>query len=155
MDFPEKVEGPWLMMAVLCEKVIEDKSGILSLIGIIDRITLTASGEGAPARMPPTGINLTAVIGFKSGFVPRGQYKIGIQPVSPSGKKLPMLSLPILLEGDDRGANCIIQFGANIAEAGLYWFDVFFEDRMVTRIPLRIVYEAISLGEPPQPPMAE
>jgi hypothetical protein len=143
----EHVEGPWLSLAALCEKVIEDKEGKLSLIGILDRITITASGGGAPDRMPPTNLQITAVVSLKSGFA-KGKFAVGLRPVNPSGVQAPTLTMPILLEGDDRGANVILVVNAQVTEEGLYWFDVLLEQRVISRIPLRILYQRTSLGGP-------
>lgn len=154
MESGEKVEGPWLSLAVICEKVIEDKENRLSLIGLMDRITFAAAGPEAPAQMPPVTISLMVVVGFKSGFA-RGSYMVGMQPVSPSGKRGPLLSTQLLFEGEDRGANFISQVMANLTEPGLHWFDIMLENRVVTRIPLRIVYQSVSMGPSVPPAMTE
>lgn len=65
--------GPYLAMALLCEKVLREADGVLSLIRIVDRITVSFSGPDAPVQMPPAPVNLTLVVGFKSGFA-RGPY---------------------------------------------------------------------------------
>jgi hypothetical protein len=152
MESLEKVEGPWLLVAVLCEKVIEDKGGQLSLIGIIDRIVLAVSGPDTPPQMPPFTVQLNAVVKFASGFV-RGNLSVGLQPVSPSGVRGPMISGQMLFEGEDRGVHFISQVTANLTESGLYWFDVLVEGRTVSRIPLRIVYQAVSTGTVQPPPI--
>ena len=140
--------GPWLALAVLCEKAIEDKEGRLHLIGILDRLIFTASGDNAPEAMPATVVQVTAVISFKSGFA-KGRYTVGLRPVDPSGLQAQTLTVPILLEGDDRGANVILGVNAQVAEEGLYWFDVLLEQRIVSRIPLRVLYQRTSYGPRP------
>ena len=52
--------GPYLITAAFCEQVIEDKSGVLSLIRIVDRMYITAQGPNAPDEMPPAA-NLPAI----------------------------------------------------------------------------------------------
>lgn len=59
--------GPFLAVAVLCEKVLEEKDGVLSAIRMVDRIVQTAIGPAAPEEMPPVPVNLTALVCFKSG----------------------------------------------------------------------------------------
>ena len=140
--------GPWLALAVICERVIEDKEGKLHLIGILDRLVYTASGESAPEKMPPTAVQVTAVISLKSGFA-KGRYTVGLRPVNPSGVQAPTLTVPVLLEGDDRGANVILGVNAQLSEEGLYWFDVLLEQRVVSRIPLRVLYQHASYGPRP------
>ncbi len=40
--------GPYLIAALLCEKVLQEKDGIISVIRMIDRITLTVNALDAP-----------------------------------------------------------------------------------------------------------
>lgn len=44
-------EGPYIQMAAFCQQVIEDKTGVLSLIHVIDTLTHTAAGPDAPDEM--------------------------------------------------------------------------------------------------------
>lgn len=138
-------DGPYLQVAVLCEKVLQEKDGVLSAIRIVDRIVMTASGVGAPQQMPPVPISLTALLVFKSGSA-RGNHQVKIRPTLPSGRILQEISLPMLLEGDDRGVNLIANIGLQAREEGLYWFDIVVDDELATRIPLRIVYQRITQG---------
>lgn len=131
-------------MAVLCETVIEGKDGVLSLIRIIDRTTVTASGPNAPEKMPPTPINAWLVLGFKAGFV-KGSYPVKIKPSDPDGKPLPEVTVPMQLEGDDRGQNVVLQVNMVAEQEGLYWFSIVLGDRLITRIPFRLVYQQISI----------
>src|SRR4051812_12789274 len=97
--------GPHLGLAVLCEKGIEDKEGVLSLIRVVDQITQTATGPDAPEQMPPFILgNLTMVITLKADKA-RGRYGLKIRPEDPSGIHLPAVELPIHLEGGNRGVN--------------------------------------------------
>lgn len=74
----------------------------MSMIRIVDRINLSVSGRDTPEDMPAAIVNLTLVLGFKSGFV-RGPYSVRVKALSPSQQVLITLELPMLLEGDDRG----------------------------------------------------
>ena len=148
MTIERETGGPWLATAILCEKVLEDKDGVLSVIRIVDRFFFTVAGPSAPQKMPPSPIQLTALLSFKSGFA-KGSFTVKLVPTTPSHVRMPEHSVPILLEGDDRGANVIINLGMMIKEDGLYWFDVLLDDRLVTRMPLRVVYQRLSMTPPP------
>jgi len=132
--------GPYLAMAVLCEKVLDEKDGVLSAIRIVDRMVYAAHGPDAPQEMPPVPVNIQALISFKSGQV-RGEYIVKIKSNDP--EKLEV-SMPIRLEGDERGANVILNLGFTAKKEGLFWFDVFLGDKLITRIPLRLVYQKVS-----------
>lgn len=103
----EQFGGPYLAVATFCENVIEDKQGTLSLIRLIDRMTLTTSGPDAPEKMPPVPLRTTMVLAFKSGFA-KGSHRVRVEPTNPDGQPLPEVTLPMQLEGDDRGANLIL-----------------------------------------------
>jgi hypothetical protein len=57
-------------------------------------------------------------------------------------------ALPVLLEGEERGVNLLLGVAFQAEQEGLYWFNVFFGDRevLLTRVPLRIVYQPQRLG---------
>lgn len=133
--------GPFVQVAALCESVIEDTTGVLSLIRIVDRLTHTQVGHDVPDQMPPLPVNLSLVVTLKSGDA-RGRHSLVIRPEAPSGERLPEMSAPVLLEGEDRGVNFVGQLGLQLDQEGLYWFDILLNgDQMLTRVPLRLVYQ--------------
>jgi hypothetical protein len=128
---------PHLSLAVLCEKVLREADGVISAIRIVDRLNIA----GPTDEMPPTTANLTLLIGFKSGFM-RGAARVKISPVTPAGQPLPTVEFPVYFEGDDdRGVVIAAAMVFVLSESGLYWFDVALLDEVVTRIPLRVVYQ--------------
>lgn len=134
--------GPYLVAALLCEKVLQEKDETISIIRMIDRITLTISALGSPETIPSTTINLSALIALKSGSA-RGRGTVKLRVELPSGLKLPDQLLPVLFEGDDRGVNLIVAINMIIDQEGIYWFDVLLDERLLTRVPLRILYQRI------------
>lgn len=141
---PEETGGPYLSAALLCDTVLEDKSGTLSLIRIVDRLNVSPP-PGAPERMPPTPFNTHLVVSFKSGMA-RGQYTLRITITSPSGAEATHLTLPVLFEGEDRGVNAVVRLEMVLEEYGLFWFGVYLNDVPFTRIPLRVVYHRIGIA---------
>ena len=136
--------GPHVVLAVFCEKVLEEATGVLSLIRIVDRVTITPPAN-APAAMPPTRLTVNLVIGFKADMA-RGRATLTLRPQKPSGVYLPELGFPIFFEGQERGANLIVNLDIDLDEEGLYWFDIVLDDRLVTRMPLRVLYQPMSVG---------
>jgi Family of unknown function (DUF6941) len=134
--------GPYLVAALLCEKVLQEKDETISVIRMIDRITLTVSAPSSPETIPSTIINLSALISLKSGSA-KGKGIVILRVETPSGLKLPDQLLPVLFEGDDRGVNLIVAFNMVIDQEGVYWFDVLLEEQLLTRVPLRILYQRI------------
>ena len=139
--------GPYLNMAFICERVLQERDGVISAIRIIDRLTHAIPG-GDVDVMAPFPYQFTLLLGFKSGEA-LGNYQISIQPIRPEGnEKMAAAVYTVNFETPaDRGvgicANMQIQFDV----PGLWWFDVYLTElsglkliRRVTRIPLRIVY---------------
>jgi hypothetical protein len=111
----------------------------------VDRVTQSAQGPDAPEEMPPANILLTLLLSFKSGEA-RGRHTVMLRPEDPAGHQLEPMELPLHLEGEDRGANLVIQMGFVAEHEGLYWIDVFLDSDRCTRIPLRVVYEPMRAG---------
>jgi hypothetical protein len=138
---PASRSGPHVSLAVICEKVLTEQDGVISVIRVIDRIINTVAGLDVPEQMPPMDLAFVLVVTLKSDAA-RGRHTVKLRPETPSGHQLPEHEIPILFEGEDRGTNIIVNFGIRVEEEGLYWFDVFLDDnQLLTRIPLRIVYQ--------------
>jgi hypothetical protein len=97
--------GPFLTAAAICERVLQERDGVLSAIRIVDRITLTAAGE-VPEHLPEfPPHNLTVLVSFKSGNA-RGRHTVSFRVEKPSGEEGPALGeFPVLFEGGERGVN--------------------------------------------------
>jgi hypothetical protein len=141
-----KTGGPYVATAVLCERVLHERDNTVSLIRLVDRLTVSASAE-APEEMPPVQTTLTAFLSFKAGFA-RGKYQVTLRPIAPSGERLPEVSMPAFFEGDERGVQLQIALTLQLKEEGLYWFEVLLEGTIVTRMPLRILYQRIASTAP-------
>lgn len=137
--------GPYLKAAVLCENVIEDKQGVLSLIRIVDRFVHTAVGADAPLEMPPFAVSAHLVIMLVSGEA-RGQNELQISINKPDGLTSGLTTVPVLWEGVDRGVNVNLQLSMVMTMQGLYWIEIRLESELLTRVPLRVVYGRMSPG---------
>ena len=141
-------QGPYIQMAGLCEQVIEDKTGALSLIRVVDTITHTEARPDAPVEIPPVTYPMKMVIMLKSGRA-HGQHELKIVPQLPSGETKKPLIRSIQMEGEERGANNIVNMLFTFTMEGLYLFNVYLDDSLLTRIPLRIRYNRIVTQETP------
>ena len=148
--------GPFLQFACLCEKVLQESDGVMSLIRVVDQVMQTATGTEVPDQMPPFVIeNLKLVIALKGGKA-RGRYAVKIRPEDPSGSQLPTFEMAVHFEGANRGVNMISDLRFAVQLEGLYWFDVLFapgkghEDVLLTRIPLEVIYRPQKLAPSPE-----
>jgi hypothetical protein len=142
--------GPYLSIATFCENVIEDKSGVLSLIRLIDRIEITAHGEGAPEQMPPTNLaNLSLALVFKSGMA-KGSHELKIETEQPSGIKTSTpFHITLHLPGGNMGQNVVLKgFPLKVEMTGVYWICISIDNELYTKIPMEIIYSRIITPPP-------
>ena len=139
-------DGPYLALAVICERVLIEKDEVLSLVRIFDRWIV----KGTFLEMPPTLIQLALVVSLKSGRF-RGKTHVLIKPTSPGGKDLPMFqnSIEFGEKSDEQGANVVTSLAFVAEEEGIYWFDVLLDSLRLTKIPLRLAYEQAEDGSAP------
>jgi len=140
-------KGPYIAIAAFCENVIEDKSGVLSLIRIVDRLLITAQGPNTPEEMQPFPINWLLVISMRAGEV-HGSRSIKIEPEEPSGLKLPPLVLSAHFEGANRSTNLITRVNIPLKMPGVYWFRIYVDEMFITQVPIEVIYTRIVT--PPQ-----
>ncbi len=131
--------GPYLQAALICERVLMEQDGVASIIRVVDRVQIAASGPSPPETMPPFSANLTLMIILKSGRA-RGPQPVRVTIEQPSGTARDAGLMTAFLEGEDRGVNLMMQMAIQFTEQGLYWFGIYVTDKLMTRIPLRIIY---------------
>ena len=93
--------------------------------------------------MPESTVELTAFVLLKAGDW-RGGTELSLEPEAPSGHKHPKLSFHPNFEGMTIGGFHSRLIKVSFKEAGLYWFHVSLNQQLITRMPLRAVYEAYS-----------
>jgi hypothetical protein len=136
--------GPYVQVATLCERVLQEADGVLSVIRVIDRIVVTARGPDAPVELPQGRMRLTLVVALKSDDA-RGRHPVTVRVQQPSGLYLEDQSFDVLFEGEERGVNIIVDVELEAIE-GLYWFEVHVNERVLTRVPLRVIYQRVPVG---------
>ena len=130
--------GPYIQIAAFCERVLQEKDGVLTLVRVIDTINCYGPSE----KMPPMPLSFTTVLSFKAGFF-QGKCNVRMRPVSPSVKPGPIAEFAVYFEGNDRGVNLILPTHFMADEEGIYWFEVSLEEALVTKIPLRVLYQRV------------
>jgi hypothetical protein len=132
--------GPYLVFAVICERVLREVDGVASLVRIVDKWTI----NGPLPKMVPVALPIWLAVGFKAGKF-RGKSTLAIRPKTPSGQVVPGIEQPVLFEGeDDNGVNVFGQLNFLVQEEGIYWFSVLLGEVEVTQLPLRIVYQQVA-----------
>ena len=138
----DSIGGPYLKAALLCEKVLQEQDGVVTLVRIIDRF-VTQVPSGKEVKSVP--VSFYVVLMFVSGFA-RQQMDIRIELESPTQKKLSSITNKALFQGDDQGVNVVAKISLDLAEEGLYWMDVYVGDQLMTRVPLRWLVQQTTVG---------
>lgn len=133
--------GPHVQVATLCEKALQEADGVLSIIRAIDRVIVTAQGSEVPSELPQGNLQLTLVVILKSDDA-RGRHPVSLRIQQPSGVYLPERTFDVMFEGEERGVNLILQLQIEALE-GLFWFDVAVNQQLLTRVPLRVMYQRV------------
>jgi len=135
---------PYVTAFLICERVLQEKDGVLSAIRIIDVI-------GVPELSVDGGqqffYQICMLIVLKSGDF-KGACRIALKGTRPSGKQMPIQQLTVALEGGNRGNNTIVQANMSFQEEGDYWFEVWLNDEFVTKTPLSVVLAPKKNEEP-------
>lgn len=139
--------GPFVNAALFCEQAIEDKGGVLTLVRVVDQITVSVSGENAPDDLPPGAtVNTTLVVSLKPGEA-RGRQSVQVIFEHPDGTLRPGPEIPVhFTGGPNNGANLIMKVTLGLSSSGLYWANVAVNSRLVTRVPLEVRYEVTPPG---------
>lgn len=131
--------GPFIGAALLCERVLEEKDGVLSAIRIVDRWIVprpfAQNDEQITALLRPV-----MVVVLKAGEA-TGSHTISVNMSSPNGNEDEGIAYPFELEGEDRGVNLVVPTLLEIQQEGLYWFNVRIDGVLETRIPLRVAWQ--------------
>lgn len=148
--------GPHLIAALICERVINESDGVLSLIRVVDRLTTTAAGAAPPEVMPPVNFTMQMVVILKPDQA-KGRFTVKLVLEAPSGERTPVGEQDITLAPGSRGNNLIIGMEMTFGHEGVYWFDVMLggprgqEDERLTRTPLEVVYQRQVVPQPQSP----
>ncbi len=134
--------GPYVQAACLCDMVLEDKTGTMSLIRIIDVLTNAVSGPNPPVDMPPMTHTFWLAVMLKSGSAV-GRHEVKVVPQLPSGETKDPLVLTVHFEGGEKGANVMAQMTFQFVYEGLHWFNVYLDEAKLTAIPLLVRYNRV------------
>lgn len=135
--------GPYLQMAVLCEKVHVDPDGSASILRVTDQITIGADGSNGNLAMAKRVITLSLALSFNPG-TSRARHIIRVRPTD-EGAVAPDRELDLDFSGANRSGNIVLPLELEITSDGLYWFDVYLDGALVTRVPLHVRIEGLRL----------
>jgi hypothetical protein len=141
--------GPFVAMAVLCERVEPRADGTVDVFGIVDGVVLTAEDDDPLSLHPAAVLSLNVLLSLKAGAL-RGEHEVGVQGVYPSSSPGPGVSRRVQFTDDLPGASFVVPLELAVHEPGTYAFDVCCDGRLLTKIALQVVYERPDLASPRQ-----
>lgn len=140
-DEPTKM-GPYLAVAVLCERVLVEKDDTTSVIRIFDGTTRTSIVVDSTQPMEPFDHEFIVYIRLKAGGATQARVRLQLQ--NPAGELGHATEETVRFETRPEYAmNVIIAAKIRILTPGLYTFLVSVDDREVTRIPWLVRYEPV------------
>lgn len=132
---------PYLKLGAICERVLQEKDGVLSIIRMVDQFTLTLAGKEPPDQLPEGEVLLTIVMSWVGGL---GRHEAAFNIVSPGGEAQPSpRSWSFTLDAINRGHNIIVTLPVKIRREGIYWIEFVLNDHVKSRIPFQIRYEPL------------
>jgi len=126
--------GPYVALAVFCQRVDIQPDGSADLIGIVDGVALTPQ---QPEDAPTLVLNLRAVIGLRAGEV-RGLRTIGIRGWYPSGAEGLSAQRPVQFTDARPAVTMNVPLELELPEVGVYRFDVSCDDDLLTVMTLTV-----------------
>ena len=128
--------GPYVAMAVFCQKLDRKPDGTVDVVGVVDGVSLAPEGDGVDPEAPPI-VRLLGLVSLRAG-VATGRHTIALRAHFPDGELGATLTRHV--EFSDRAPGATIGFPLELEarDTGTYWFDVSCDDVQLTRIPLLV-----------------
>lgn len=138
-------DKPFLAAAFFCEKVLEQKDDVLTVIRIVDTFFVTIP-PNMPQEIKPA-IQLTGLLSFKkaSPGAEAEKHEARIKLRLPSGTVRSLPSREFVFKPEElSGFNMILNIGLGVEEYGLFWLEISVDDdEIMTSVPFRLL-QAIS-----------
>lgn len=128
--------GPFVSMAVFCQRLDRKPDGTVDVVGVVDGVSLAPEGEGHDSDAPPV-VRLLGLVSIRAGEA-RGRHTLSLRAHFPDGELGATLTRPIELTDRSPGATIGFPFELEARDTGTYWFDVACDDVLLTRIPLLV-----------------
>jgi hypothetical protein len=148
-----QIEGLYLNFAVICERVLHETDGVLSIIRIVDQLVVSVATppetDAPPELLSALPVGLTFAVGLKSAGY-SGPVPVKVRIESPAGLTLPEFETTQQIGGTNRGLNLILPVQFPAQDEGVYWFVLEVAGKAVTRVPLLISKQAVPQTGPSQ-----
>lgn len=146
----KRIGGPFLAAAFFCESMMEDSSGKVSAIGILDTVTIYIAHD-APKNVPsedtPLPLTQSLLVFFRGGDSP-GKHQLRLVLTRPDGKRGKPTDREVELSKSLQGGiNVRTHMAMSITMTGVYWLDVILDGKLYTRVPLKVAVQRVPAPE--------
>ncbi len=131
--------GPFVRSALLCEKVLQERDGVMSYIRVIDRVMRTDRRPDAPENLEPFQHSMYAALSFVAGDA-RGRHTVVMEIEPPNGLKKQIASIDVQFEGGNKAAAIAALLNITLDAEGVHWIHVLLDGEPITQIPLEVQY---------------
>ena len=131
--------GPFLKMAFLCERALQERDGVFSFVRVIDRITHNV--QAPDVETEEFEYSLFVVLNWVSGDA-RGRHAVHLRIEGPNGISEDLAGpIDIQFEGNNRGAGLVAQTNLKLRLEGVHWILVSLDGETQTQMPLEVWYQ--------------
>jgi hypothetical protein len=132
-----------LNAALICERVLEERDGTLSIIRIAERLAVDVTRLPSEGNEPFVHVPGVLVLVFKRDSEAATEHRIHVRGTDPSGREILNVAAPLrIAAGAGRGADLIIRLSFPVSSEGLHWVDVAADEHLLTRVPIEVVIRA-------------
>ena len=93
---------PYLQAALLCDRVLVEQDGTVSVMRTIDRFTFTIPASEATEPLPPIPLRCWLLAVIRSGGT-GGRFDFRLDIVAPSGRRRDSAAIPFDIDGSSPG----------------------------------------------------
>jgi hypothetical protein len=138
-------DKPILLATLFCESVLEEANRTLSVIRIMDRVTVQIPADFPEGAKPL--VHISGLIALRSGdFI--GDAILEIFMNTPSGTRQRVQEFRLPLPGGHQGMNLKMDIKLGLESEGIYWFDVLVNQEHRSRMPLEVVFQRLQPDYP-------
>ncbi len=127
--------GPYVALAVLCQRIDLQPDGSADLIGIVDGL---AVDDPSDPDTPPLLLNVRAVLALRAGAA-RGAHRLSLRGRFPSGAEGLSADKTVMFSDDRPAVTLNMPLELELPEIGTYVFDVLCNDEPLTIITLEVL----------------
>ncbi len=132
--------GPYLLMAVLCQRADQDQYGSFNVINVLEQLVVGSDDPDAPVEFPGFRLEAQLVVSLASGER-LGDGTITIEPTDPALNRLEAVSQDVRFSGEDHRVTIVSNVSLDVEHTGVYWFNILLDSEILSRVPLRIGYQ--------------